>query len=82
MRPELLADSIYEKLDTAASRTAIDVEMLTVREELPEISEEKTPTPASLVKFFRSHILQTLAAPRAVHGIHFGLSGHVILHIG
>jgi hypothetical protein len=82
VRPELLADAVHEELDAAATRTAIDVEMLAVREELPEISEKKTPTPASLMELFRSHILQTLAAPGAVHGIHFGRFGHVILRIG
>ena len=65
--PELLTDSIHEQLDAPAAAAHVDVEVLLVHEQLPELAKH-TPVLA-FVKLLRPHVLQRRAAARALHRI-------------
>ena len=57
MRAELFADSVNEHLHTAAARAEVDVEVLAIGKEFPQIAESKSPAATSLVKLLCPCIL-------------------------
>lgn len=68
VRPELLADAVDKQFDAAASLAYIDVEVFAVGEQFADLAEH-SPS-CSLVKAFRSDILELGIAARAGHGVH------------
>jgi hypothetical protein len=71
VRSELLANAIYEKLNTPASRTTVHVEPLLLYEQFTKVAE-RTPT-SSLMESLGSNVVQLAAAPRAHNRIRFRL---------
>ena len=70
MGSELLADTVDEEFDTAAARAYVDVEVLTVLEQLTHLAQD---APArAFVKSLGTHVLQRGGTSRAAHRICVG----------
>lgn len=66
---KLLADPVYEQLDSSAPGAHVHVEMLSVHEEFTDPAKEERPGARPLVEPLGSHELEFGLAPRARHWV-------------